>query len=400
MEIQSFLKPIIRRNDKKIIFLIADGLGGLPGEGRKTELEAADTPNLDRIAGLGTTGLFHPVAPGITPGSGPGHLGLFGYDPVEHDIGRGVLSALGLDFNLRKGDVAARGNFCTVDENGLVTDRRAGRIPTEKGAELCAKLLRISLEGVELFVEPEKEHRFLLVIRGPGLGHEVEDTDPQITGVKPLPARPREDGSARTARIVQVFTERAGEILRDESPANMVLLRGFDTLPEIPSMEERYGLHACGIAAYPMYRGISRLLGMAVKNVGAEPAELVEALRSEWENYDFFFCHFKKTDSSGEDGDFDAKVRALEAFDRIVPGILELGPDVFVVTGDHSTPCFLKSHSWHPVPVLLFSPTCRPDDVQTFGERACTHGGFGQMPMTNLIILALAHAGRLAKYGA
>lgn len=384
----------------RIVFVISDGLGGIPGDAAGTELETAHTPHLDRLARQGATGLLVPVAPGITAGSGPGHLALFGYDPLEIEIGRGVLSALGIGFDLRPEDVAARGNFCTVDGEGIVRDRRAGRISSERGRDLARRLRDIALEGVEVFVEPVKEHRFLLVLRGAGLGPGVSDTDPQQTGVPPREPRGHDDASRRTARLVATFIERARETLAEAHPANMVLLRGFDRRPRLPSMQERYGLSACALAGYPMYRGIARLLGMRVVECGPDLDSEIEALRSVWNEHDFFFLHYKATDSAGEDGDFDAKVRAIEELDRCLPAILDLKPDVIAVTGDHSTPSQLRSHSWHPVPVVLAAASCRRDAVATFGETACLQGGLGQLATRHLMSLALAHAGRLRKFGA
>ncbi len=394
------LGPLLQTNDTKILFVIADGLGGLDVDGRGTELEAARTPHLDSLAREGTTGLMVPVAPGITPGSGPGHLGLFGFDPLEHNIGRGVLAALGINFDLQSGDVAARGNFCTVDDHAVVTDRRAGRISSDRGAELVRKLAQISIEGAEIFVEPVKEHRFLLVIRAEQLGADIADTDPQKTGVEPLPARARDEKSERTAQIVGEFIAKAREILASEHPANMVLLRGFAKRPSLPTMQERYGLRSCALAGYPMYRGIARLLGMDVIECGPDLESEVDALHKRWGDHDYFFLHYKPTDSRGEDGAFDAKVQAIEELDRMMPKILKNQPDVVVVTGDHSTPSLLKSHSWHPVPVLLSARTCRRDAVETFGETACIRGGLSQFLAKELMTLALAHANRLRKFGA
>lgn len=398
------LRRLHRPSESKILFVIADGLGGIPGDRQGTELELANTPHLDRLAREGTTGLLVPVAPGITCGSGPGHLALFGYDPLEHDIGRGVLTALGVQFDLRADDVAARGNFCTLDEHGVVVDRRAGRIPSEHSAKLAARLAGsfhdLELEGVQVFVEPVRDYRFLLVLRGAGLGAAVSDTDPQRVGVPPRDPCPRDADSRRTAEIVASFVERAHRLLTDEHPANMVLLRGFARLPDIASMEERYGVRGCAIAGYPMYRGIARLLGMATVAAGPDLDSEVAALRAAWDQHDFFFLHYKATDSAGEDGDFDAKLRAIEALDQQLPQILDVRPDVLVVTGDHSTPSQLASHSWHPVPVLLSARTCRRDAAQSFGETACMGGGLSQLPTRYLMSLALAHAGRLAKYGA
>lgn len=394
------LRPLLQDNGSKILFIIADGLGGICDDQRGSELEVARTPNLDLLASEATTGLLTPVAPGITPGSGPAHLGLFGYDPLQYNIGRGVLSALGIDFDLRPEDVAARGNFCTVDDQGKVSDRRAGRISSERGAELTRKLRGVQIEGAKVIVEPVKEHRFVLVLRGEGLGAALDDTDPQQTGVRPQRARARDEASRRTAEIVEAFIEQARALLADEHPANMVLLRGFARRPTLPSMQDRYGLRACAVAGYPMYRGVARLLGMKVVECEAELDSEVVALQAAWGQHDFFFFHYKDTDSRGEDGDFEGKVAAIEALDRCIPQITAQRPDVIVVTGDHSTPSQLAGHSWHPVPLLLKAAACRRDDVKSFGETACNRGGLGQLLAKDLMSLALAHAGRLRKFGA
>jgi 2,3-bisphosphoglycerate-independent phosphoglycerate mutase len=385
----------------KIVLLVVDGLGGLPREpGGPTELEAAATPHLDDLVTHNVCGLSIPVAPGITPGSGPGHLGLFGYDPRAFTIGRGVLEALGIDFDLGPDDVAARGNFCTVDADGRITDRRAGRIDTEVGRKLVEKLRGVRIEGAEIFVEPVRDYRFVLVIRAPNLGDEIADTDPGTTGVPPRRPQAQDPASQRTAAILETFISRAAEILEEHHPANMITLRGIAKRPPIPQFEEVYRLRAGAIAVYPMYRGLARLVGMTIHQPGADLAGQVEALRRHWDQTGFFFMHYKYTDAAGEDGDFERKVACIEEVDRAIPGIVDLGPDVLIVTGDHSTPATLRSHSWHPVPVVLAARTCRPDAATTFGERACLQGGLGQIEAKYLLPLALAHAGRLAKFGA
>ena len=388
-------------NQTKIVLLVADGLGGLPREpGGPTELEAAATPNLDALVARNVCGLSIPVAPGITPGSGPGHLGLFGYDPRLYTIGRGVLEALGIDFDLGPDDIAARGNFCTVDPAGEITDRRAGRISSEIGGQLVEKLRAIRIDGAEIFVEPVRDYRFVLVIRGSGLGAEVDDTDPGRTGVPPRKPSTREPASQRTAAMIESFVSQAAAILKDDHPANMITLRGIARRPPIPQMAEVYRLRAGAIATYPMYRGLARLVGMTIYQPGKNLAEQIGALRRHWQEADFFFVHYKYTDAAGEDGNFDRKVACIEEVDAQLPGIVDLEPEVLIVTGDHSTPSLLRSHSWHPVPVALAARTCRPDEVTTFGERACLHGGLGQIEAKYLLPLALAHAGRLAKFGA
>jgi 2,3-bisphosphoglycerate-independent phosphoglycerate mutase len=395
------IKPLAIRNQSKIVLAVADGLGGLPIErGGPTELEAAATPQLDALVADNVCGLSIPVLPGITPGSGPGHLGLFGYDPLQHQIGRGVLEALGIDFELQPKDVAARGNFCTVDANGVIIDRRAGRISSEAARELVAKLKQIRIPGVEVFVEPVREYRFVLVLRGAEAAADVDDTDPGRTGVPPLEPKERNAESEPTAKLIGQFIKQAAEILKDDHPANMVTLRGIGRRPPIPPMEEVYGVRAAAIAVYPMYRGLARLVGMTILDPGTSWAQQTEALRRHWEDFDFFFLHYKYTDAAGEDGDFRRKVQCIEEFDCQLPNVIELGPDVLIVTGDHSTPAKLRNHSWHPVPVLLAADSCRPDEVHSFGERPCLQGGLGQLEAKYLLPLALAHAGRLAKFGA
>ncbi len=399
--IRNLKEPAETSPRTKIVLLVADGLGGLPLEpGGKTELETARTPNLDAAAREGVCGLSIPVLPGITPGSGPGHLGLFGYDPLEHQIGRGILEALGINFPVTARDVAARGNFCTVDEAGRITDRRAGRPATERCVAMCDKLKQITMPGVEVFVEPVREHRFVLVIRGDHLGDRVNDTDPQATGQQPLEAKGEDEISQRTAHIVNHFVVEAGKVLRSDAPTNMVTLRGFARYPHIDTMQEVYGLKPVAIAVYPMYKGLARLVGMGIADAGATLADQMETLKKLWNDYDFFFIHFKYTDSTGEDGNFAAKVEMIEKLDAEIPKIRVLKPDVFIVTGDHSTPSKLKSHSWHPVPTLLVADTCRSDGVTAFSESHCLAGGLGQFQAKFLMPLALAHAQRLGKYGA
>jgi 2,3-bisphosphoglycerate-independent phosphoglycerate mutase len=392
--------------ETKIVQLVMDGLGGLPREeGGLTELESARTPNLDRLAARAQLGLAVPVAPGVTPGSGPAHLALFGYDPLTYDIGRGVLEALGIGFDLQPEDVAARGNFCTVDAQGNITDRRAGRIPTEVNERLVAKLRAIELPGIQIFVETVKEYRFVLVLRpteGQTLHANIHDTDPQQTGVPTLPATAEDEPSEPTADLLNDWIGQARALLRDEDRANCLTLRGVARDPGLPAFGDVFGLRAAAIATYPMYRGVARLIGMDVLSLGGETVEdEVVALREHWDDYDYFFFHVKKTDSAGEDGDFERKTEIIAHVDEaVVPAVLDLDPDVLIVTGDHSTPAVLKSHSWHPVPTLLWSRYCRPDGVAEFGERACGRGSLGVFPATDEMMLALGHALRLTKYGA
>jgi 2,3-bisphosphoglycerate-independent phosphoglycerate mutase len=340
------------------------------------------------------------VLPGITPGSGPGHLGLFGYDPLEFKIGRGALEATGIGFELGPDDVAARGNFCTLDAGGLIADRRAGRIPSEESFKVVERLQAVKIDGVETFVKPVKEHRFVVVFRGKGLDGGVADTDPQALGVAPLDPQPLSPAARRTAEVAAEFVRQARAILKDEPKANGLVLRGFAAKPALPTYQDLYGLRAAAIAVYPMYKGLARLVGMTLVGKAQSLDEQIDELAKCWNDYDFFFLHFKYTDSTGEDGAFEQKVKRVEELDRIIPRIEKLRPDVLIVTGDHSTPSLLKSHSWHPVPTLLSANTCRPDGLTKFSERECLRGGFGIFPAKHLMLLAMAHAQRFGKYGA
>ena len=385
----------------KIVLLVADGLSGLPHpETGLTELETARTPNLDALARESSCGLHVPIAAGITPGSGPAHMALFGYDPVRYKIGRGVLEALGIGFDLRQGDVAIRVNFATVDAEGRITDRRAGRIPTEKCEELTARLDQIQLPLVEVFVRPVKEHRAVIVLRGGGLAGGLKDTDPQATGVPPLPIEITDGVQEKTADLLNAFLGAAGELLKDEPAANAITMRGIAALEEIPSVGERFGIRAAALAGYPMYRGVAGLVGMDVLTKVETADEVEKALRAAYPDYDFIFVHFKKTDSTGEDGSFDAKVAATEELDEVVARVRGVDPDVLMVTGDHSTPSAMAMHSWHPVPVLVRAASARVDEVATFGESSCLRGSLGTVRGVDLMPLMLAHAGRLAKFGA
>ncbi len=401
MDNLDLIKKISITSPTKIVLLVIDGLGGLPHPRTgKTELETASTPNLDKLAAESLCGLIDPVGPGITPGSTPGHLALFGYEPVKFNIGRGVVAALGIDFDLKPDDIAARGNFCTVDSSGLVTDRRARRIPTEKCTELCRLLDEIKIEGVKLFVRPVREHRFAVVFRGEGLSPEVSDSDPQQTGVAPKAVKALNPQADMTVDIANNFVAQARIILAKHQPANMVILRGFSQKPRLPTMGEVYKLKPAAIACYPMYRGLARLVGMQLLKTGPAITDEFDALKQNYADYNFFFLHIKGTDSAGEDGDFDHKAKVIEEIDKALPALTGLQPDVIVVTGDHSTPALLKGHSWHPVPILLYSKWCRTDRVGEFSETACILGGLGRFPAVQIMPLAMANALKLAKFGA
>jgi len=395
------IKELARTSPAKIVLIIIDGLGGLPHpETGKTELETANTPNLDRLAAKGICGLVDTVSPGITPGSAPGHLAVFGYDPLSFNIGRGVLEAVGIGFDIQQEDVAARGNFCTISEAGLVTDRRAGRISTGKCAELCDLLSGIVVEGAKPFVRPVKEHRFVVVFKGEGLDAAVTDSDPQQIGVAPRDVNAIHAIAQKTASITNQFIAQAKTILAKQYPANMVLLRGFSQKPQFPAIDEIYKLKPAAIAVYPMYRGLARLVGMEILETGATIEEEFVTLKQNYDKCDFFFLHIKGTDSAGEDGDFDKKVEVIEETDKALSCLANIEPDVIVVTGDHSSPAVLKGHSWHPVPTLLYSKWCRPDKVSEFSESACIYGGLGRFPATQIMPLAMANALKLTKFGA
>jgi 2,3-bisphosphoglycerate-independent phosphoglycerate mutase len=398
-----YIPPLLRPSQSKIVLLVMDGLGGLPIEaGGPTELEAAQTPNMDRLAAEGMLGQVTPIRTGITPGSGPAHLALFGYDPLEFEIGRGVLESVGVGLQVGLGDVAARGNFCTLDERGNITDRRAGRIPSEEAIPLADLLKRVIVPGVKTEVRHVKEYRFAVVMRGDDLNPDIDDTDPQRTGVPPLPATARSAAAQHTAHLFNQWISEARHVLSVHPKANGMTLRGFATDPNLPTFSDAYGLNAAAISVYPMYKGVARLVGMQVIDFNGEtPHDEFSALKNSWDGFDFFFIHIKKTDSKGEDGDFEGKVHIIEGVDQALPELVDLNPDVLIITGDHSTPAKLRTHSWHPVPFLSWAPdTIRPDAQSRFGERACAQGGLGNFSSLGTLPLALAHAGRLEKYGA
>ena len=395
-----YIKDICRSTPSKIVMLVADGLGGAPHpDTGKSELETASLPNLDGLARRSACGLTDPVMPGITPGSGPGHMALFGYDPVKYLMGRGVLEALGIGVELDDGDVAVRGNLCTVDPKGLLIDRRAGRIPTEESAPLVALLDQIEVPGVNLSVYPVRDYRFVLVLSGDGLTDQISETDPQMVGVPPLEAKALSVDSERASRAVNAFVAAAQEALGARDTANMVLLRGFSRLPHLPDFGATYRLNPAAVAAYPMYRGLAKLVGIKVLPTGQTFEDELDTLEQHWGEHDFFFLHYKPADAAGEDGDFEAKVARLEELDARMPRLLDLKPDTLVVAGDHSTPAVMGSHSWHPVPLMVHSPLTKGEGTGGFSERECRAGSLERIPATTVMMLALAHAGKLAKFG-
>jgi len=398
---EDVLRSLAIQTDSRLILVVIDGLGGLPVKG-KTELEAAKTPNLDRLASKSICGLIDPISYGITPGSGPSHLALFGYDPLQYEIGRGVMEALGSDISLTRDDLAARGNFATINERGMIVDRRAGRIATEKNREICGFLGNEiqEIEGVRISITPGKEHRFVLVFRGEGLRDDLTDADPQKDGLKAKGTEGLSQEAQRAAGIINLYLKKANEVLKPFHPANTILLRGFSKIPHIPTMSDRFKLRPAAIATYPMYRGLAKLVGMEILETGETLREEAATLKKYFDRYDFFYVHFKKTDSAGEDGNFKMKVKVLEEIDRVIPSILKLKPDVLAVTGDHSTPSLLKGHSWHPNPILLHSKYIRPDDIRRFTERHCQRGQLGRFAAVHILPLMLANGLKLKKFGA
>ena len=396
------IERLSQQSSHKTLLCVLDGLGGLPGPAGLTALEAAATPNLDKLATDGSQGRTLPVGYGITPGSGPGHLALFGYDPLEYEIGRGALEATGIDFVLGPDDVVARGNFCDISGNGVVTDRRAGRQSTEITADLCRLLSQIKLSDIETFVLPVREQRFVLILRGSNLSALVSETDPQIEGVSPSVCRPLTGSveAERTASLIRRWVNAAHDLLKERDQGNGILLRGWSTRPNLPSFPKIWKTRAAACAVYPMYRGVASLAGMDVINAGASLSEQIQEIAAQWDSFDFFFLHYKYADSAGEDGNFEAKVQAITDFDTHVPELLKLNPEVVVVTGDHSTPAVMSGHSWHSVPTLIAGRHVRPDQQVNFGERAAISGELGQFPANELLPIAFAHADKLAKFGA
>jgi 2,3-bisphosphoglycerate-independent phosphoglycerate mutase len=397
---------LAQKNDRKMILLVMDGVGGIHTEDSpRTALERANTPHLDALARRSALGRSLPTDQGITPGSGPGHLGLFGYDSrlPNHQIGRGVLEALGINYELQHGEVAARGNFCTLGPDGKITDRRAGRPSNEECERLSALLDQAigQIEDVKVRVLPVREHRFCVIFIGDALDPDLQDTDPQRVGFEPLPAMPKSgDGDARTLRVVQSFLDQARLALRNEPQANGLTLRGFSAHPGLPTFDELYHLTPAAVAAYPLYRGVARLAGMEILETGTTPAEQFATVAENWDRFDYFFIHIKKTDSSGEDGDLNAKTRVIEQVDAALPTLRDLNPDVMAIVGDHCTPAPMKGHSWHPVPLLLHGPFCDIDTTERYTESETLKGSLGTIPADRLLGLMLANAGKLAKYGA
>ena len=399
---EEIMKSLAIKTKSKIVLLVADGIGDLPSENNKTVLERAFIPNLDKLASKSVCGLTDPISCGITPGSGPAHLSLFGYDPIKYQIGRGVLEALGIGMELTSRDLACRGNFATLDKEGIITDRRAGRIATELNEKLC-KLMQDKINQigeVKTIIKPGKEHRFVVIFRGDGLEDALSDADPQKVGEKIKFAEPLDSKAKKSAETVNEFIKQATEVLKAHHPANTVLLRGFAKYPGLPTMKELFKLTPAAIATYPMYKGLAKLVGMDILETGESLSDEFKTLQDNFSRYDFFYLHIKKTDSYGEDGNFEQKVKVIEEVDKYIPEVLALKSDVLVVTGDHSTPALMKGHSWHPNPFMLFSKYIRVDEAEQFNEKECVRGGLGRFSAVDVLPLMMANALKLQKFGA
>jgi len=399
---EEIMSSLAIKTESKIVLLVADGIGDLPSENNKTVLERAFIPNLDKLASKSVCGLTDPISRGITPGSGPAHLSLFGYDPIKYQIGRGVLEALGVGMELTSRDLACRGNFATLDKEGIITDRRAGRIATELNEKLC-KLMQDKINQigeVKTIIKPGKEHRFVVVFRGDGLEDALSDADPQKVGEKIKFAEPLDSKAKKSVETVNEFIKQATEVLKEHHPANTVLLRGFAKYPGLPTMKELFKLTPAAIATYPMYKGLAKLVGMDILETGESLSDEFKTLQDNFSKYDFFYLHIKKTDSYGEDGNFEQKVKVIEEVDKYIPKVLALKPDVLVVTGDHSTPALMKGHSWHPNPLMLFSKYIRVDEAEQFNEKECVKGGLGRFLAVEVLPLMMANALKLQKFGA
>ncbi len=406
---------------RRILLIIFDGLGDRPVKelGSKTPLEAAPKANLDWFANNGMNGLLDPIGPGIRPGSDTSHLALFGYDPLEVYTGRGPFEAAGVGIELQRGDVAFRCNFASVDENRVLTDRRAGRIKdgTDKLAE---SLDGMKLGRVKVLFRAGTEHRAVLVLRGKGLSPKVTDTDPHEEGQKIPESKPLEPKAKATAKALNAFTRRAYDILSEhpvnkarvakgEAPANMVVARGAGIAPDLPPISEKLGVKAAGIAGVALIKGMFRAVGMDVLEVkgatGGLDTDMVakaEAALKALETYDLVVVNVKAADLCGHDGRSADKIKVIERIDQMMGHFkANLPPDViFAFTADHSTPVAVMDHSGDPVPVTIYGDGIRVDEVPHFDERSAAHGSLGRIRGRDLMPILLNQANRTEKFGA
>ena len=404
----------------KVVLVIIDGLGDRPISELKdqTPLEAANTPNLDYFATNGITGIMNAIDVGIRPGSDTSHLAIFGYDPETHYTGRGIFEAAGIGMELKKGDIALRGNFATVTEDLIIVDRRAGRI--ENVSKLADALNGMKIDGVRFFVKAGVMHRAGVVLRGSNLSHMVSDNDPHEVGVKvkQVKALDNTEEAKFTASVINKFLEEAHKILKEHEvnkkrrkerllEANYILLRGASKLTHFEPFEKKYKLKACCIAGAGLYKGIAKVLGMDVLQVkGATGTANTDinakfiAAKKALAKYDFVFVHIKYADNYAEDGNVFGKLKFIEKIDDALIHLIGIKDTLIVITADHSTPCKLKAHSGDPVPIVMFGEGVRTDKVKEFNERSCMQGGLGRIKGKDLMNEILNLIGKAKLYGA
>lgn len=390
----------------KAILLICDGMADrpVPALGARTPLEAADNVNMNTFALQGESGLMDPIAPGIRAGSDTSHLAILGYDPYKVYTGRGPFEAAGIGMDVKKGDVAFRCNFSTVDSGMVILDRRAGRI--EQGTDqLAAAVNGMKIEDVTVFFKESVAHRGALVLRGPGLGAAVTDADPHEVGEKIHQAHaidPNDQESAKTARIINEFVRKSYELLKDapvnkareaegKMPANIILPRGAGVAPHVKGFEEKYGMKGAAVVETGLIAGIAKYLGMDIIEVpgatGGLDSDLMamgNAILKALEDHDFILCNLKGGDIAGHDGDAQAKVAFIEKADEVVGHLMKsVDSETYIVlTSDHATPVSIKDHSGDSVPITFWGPDVRVDSVQAYDERSVVCGGQLRIPGT------------------
>lgn len=383
----------------KAILLIGDGLGDRPvGElGNKTPLEAAKKPNIDKLAAAGENGLMDPIAAGVRAGSDTSHLAILGYDPYKYYTGRGPFEAAGIGMDVKQGDVAFRCNFTTVGPDMTVTDRRAGRI-SEGTRDLAAAVDGMKIEDVVCLFKESVAHRGALVLRGPGLGADITDTDPHVEGAKVHEAHaidPNDAASAKTARIVNEFVKRSYQALNDhavnkarvaegKNPANVILPRGSGLAPHLTPINDRYHISSACVAETGLIKGVAQYVGAEIIDVpeatGGLDSDLIamaKAIIKALDKHSFVLCNVKGADVGGHDASAQAKIDTIEKMDVMVKYLMDnIDSETYIVlTADHSTPVALKDHSGDPVPITFYGPGVRTDEVTKFDERSVVKGG-------------------------